>query len=100
MTIRMADAESKTPIMSLSWVSLASVVVLGVVSLLFRARVGTAGLAMIGYMFFRTKAVSSKKPSDEKAEVVTILECPSGDLKRARAGLSLNSSTIRSHFSE
>ncbi len=84
MTIRMADAESKTPIMSLSWVSLASVVVLGVVSLLFRARVGTAGLAMIGYMFFRTKAVSSKKPSDEKAEVVTILECPSCDLKRVR----------------
>ncbi len=102
MTICMTDAEPKTRVMSLSWVSLASVVVLGVVSLLFLwlgfqayggenpdqgnlyIVVGTAGLAMIGYMFFRTKAVSSQKSPDEKAEVVTILECPSCDLKRVR----------------
>jgi hypothetical protein len=88
--------------MSLSWVNLAVVVVLGIFSLLFLwlgfqsfggenpdqgnlyIVVGTAGLAAIGYMFFRTKAISSQKPPVEKAEVVTILECPSCDLKRVR----------------
>ena len=102
MTIRMTDAKPKTPLMRLSWVSLASIAVIGIVSLLllwlgFQAYggenpdqgnlyiiVGTAGLAAIGYMFFRTKAASSLKPSDEKAEVVTVLECPSCDLKRVR----------------
>ena len=102
MTTRMTDAGAQTPMMSLSWVSLAVVVVIGISSLLFlwlgfqaygsenpdQANlyivVGTAGLAAIGYMFFRTKAVSSQKSPVEKAEVVTILECPSCDLKRVR----------------
>jgi hypothetical protein len=88
--------------MGLSKVSLAIVVVIGVSSLLFLwlgfqafggenpdqgnlyIFVGTSLMAAIGYMFFRTKAVSSKKPPVEKAEVVTILECPSCDLKRVR----------------
>ena len=102
MTTRMTDTEPKAPLMSLSWVSVISLSVLGGVSLLFLwlgfqayggenpdkgillIVVGTAGLAVIGYMFFRTKAVSSQKPPDKKAEVVTILECPSCDLKRVR----------------
>jgi hypothetical protein len=102
MTIRMTDAEPPTPMMSLSWVSLAVVVVIGIFSLLFLGLgfqayggenpdqanlyivVGTAGFAAIGYMFFRTKAISSQKPPVETAEVVTILECPSCDLKRVR----------------
>ena len=102
MITRMTDAGPQAPMMSLSWVSLAVVVVLGIFSILFLwlgfqsfggenpdqgnlyIVVGTAGLAMIGYMFFRTKAISSQKPLVEKAEVVTILECPSCDLKRVR----------------
>ena len=102
MTIRMADSGPQTPMMSLSWVSLAVVVVIGIFSLLFlwlgfqayggenpdQANlyifVGTAGFAAIGYMFFRTKAISSQKPPIEKVEVVTILECPSCELKRVR----------------
>ncbi len=88
--------------MSLSWVNLIIVVVIGVFSLLFLwfgfqayggenpdqrnlyIVVGSAGLAAIGYMFFRTKAVSNQKSPAEKPEVVTILECPSCDLKRVR----------------
>ena len=102
MTTRMTDAESKAPLMSFRWVSVVSFAVICGVSLLFlwlgfqayggenpdQGNLyivgGTAGLAMIGYMFFRTKAVSSKKPPVDKAEVVTILECPSCDLKRVR----------------
>ena len=102
MTTRMTDAGPPSPVMSLSWVSLAVVVVIGISSLLFLwlgfqayggenpdqgnlyIVVGSAGLAAIGYMFFRTKAVSSQKPPAEKPEVVTILECPSCDLKRVR----------------
>ena len=102
MTTRMTETGSQTPMMSLGWVNLAIFVVIGVSSLLFlwlgfqayggenpdQGNLyivgGTAGLAMIGYMFFRTKAVSSKKPPVDKAEVVTILECPSCDLKRVR----------------
>jgi hypothetical protein len=89
--------------MSLGWVTLAVVVVIGIFSLLslwlgFQAYgsdnpdqaiyyivIGAAGIAAIGYMFFRTKAVSStKKPDVPEVEVVTILECPSCDLKRVR----------------
>lgn len=102
MTTRMTDAGPQTPLGSLSKASLAIVVVIGVSSLLFLwlgfqafggenpdqgnlyIFVGTALLAAIGYMFFRTKGGSSQKPLIEKAEVVTILECPSCDLKRVR----------------
>ncbi|MBQ03336.1 hypothetical protein CL673_01290 [Candidatus Bathyarchaeota archaeon] len=102
MTTRMTNAKSSTPIMSLSWISRISLIVLGLVSLFFLGLgfqtyggensdqgnmyilLGTAGLAMIGYMFFRTKAVSSQKPPVEKAEVITILECHSCNLKRVR----------------
>jgi len=102
MTPRMTDAGPQTPLMGLSKVSLAIVVVIGVSSLLFLwlgfqafggenpdqgnlyIFVGTSLMAAIGYMFFRTKAGSSQKPPVEKAEVVTILECPSCDLKRVR----------------
>lgn len=102
MTTRMTDAGPQTPLRSLSKVSLAIVVVIGVSSLLFLwlgfqsfggdnpdqgnlyIFVGTGLLAAIGYMFFRTKGGSSQKPLIEKAEVVTILECPSCDLKRVR----------------
>ena len=89
--------------MSMSWVTLAAVVVIGLFSLLslymgFQAFgsdnpeqstyyiiIGTAGFAVIGYMFFRTKAVTtSKKPDVPVVEVVTILECQSCNLKRVR----------------
>jgi hypothetical protein len=92
----------QNPLMSLSWVTLAVVVVIGIFSLLslwlgFQSYgsdhpeqansyiiIGSAGLAAIGYMFFRTKAITTKKPEVPKVEVVTILECPSCDLKRVR----------------
>ncbi len=102
MTSRMTDAGPQTPLMGLSKVSLAIVVVIGVSSLLFLwlgfqafggenpdqgnlyIVVGTAGLAAIGYMFFRTKAVTTRKPDVPKVDVVTILECPACELKRVR----------------
>ncbi len=90
------------PSMSMSWVMLAAIVVIGIFSLFslwmgFRAFgsenperstyyifIGTAGFASIGYMFFRTKAVMIRKPEVPKVQVVTTLECPSCDLKRVR----------------
>lgn len=100
---RMAEAgASQNPMMSLSWVTLAVVVVIGIFSLLslwmgFQAYgsehpeqstyyiiIGTAGFAAIGYMFFRTKAITTKKQDVPKVDVVTILECPSCELKRIR----------------
>lgn len=101
---RMTDTAPQTPMMSLSWVTLAVVVVIGIFSLLslwlgFQAYgsehpeqanyyiiIGTAGFAAIGYMFFRTKAITSSRKSVTvpKVEVVTILECPSCELKRVR----------------
>lgn len=93
------------PSMSLSWVTLAVVVVIGIFSLFslymgFRAFgsenpenstyyiiIGTAGFAVIGYMFFRTKAITTTRSKSDapKVDVVTILECPSCNLKRVRA---------------
>lgn len=101
---RMTDTAPQNPMMSLSWVTLAVVVVIGIFSLLslwmgFQAYgsehpeqanyyiiIGTAGFAAIGYMFFRTKAITSSKRTATvpKVEVVTILECPSCELKRVR----------------
>lgn len=90
------------PSMSLSWVTLLAVVVIGIFSLVslymgFQAYgsehpeyanyyiiIGTAGFAAIGYMFFRTKPISSKKPDVPKVDVITTLECPSCNLKRMR----------------
>ena len=91
------------PSMSLSWVTLAAIVVIGIFSLFslwmgFQAFssdnperstyyifIGTAGFAAIGYMFFRTKAISvARRPDVPKVGVVSILECPSCDLKRVR----------------
>jgi hypothetical protein len=92
------------PSMSLSWVTLAAIVVIGIFSLFslwmgFQAYgsdnpenalsyivVGTAGFAAIGYMFFRTKAVMSspKRSIVPEVEVITTLECPSCNLKRVR----------------
>ena len=100
---RMTEAGApETPIMSLSWVTLAVVVVIGIFSLLslwmgfqsyggdnpeqamYYIIIGTAGFAAIGYMFFRTKSITTKKPEIPKVNVVSILECPSCDLKRVR----------------
>lgn len=100
---RMAEAGApQNPMMSLSWVTLAVVVVIGIFSLMslwmgFQAYgsehpeqstyyiiIGTAGFAAIGYMFFRTKTITTKKQTVPKVDVVTILECPSCELKRVR----------------
>jgi hypothetical protein len=90
--------------MSLSWVTLAAIVIIGIFSLFslwmgFQSYssdtpenafsyivVGTAGFAAIGYMFFRTRAVNtvSRKQEAPIVEVITTLECPSCNLKRVR----------------
>ena len=103
MTVMGETSGAQLPSMSLSWVTLAAIVVIGIFSLFslwmgFRAFgsenpenstyyifIGTAGFAAIGYMFFRTKAVATaRKPDVPKVNVVTTLECPSCDLKRVR----------------
>ena len=99
----MADTNGvRIPSMSMSWLTLAVIVVIGIFSLFslymgfqdfgsetseystYYLLIGTAGLSAIGYMFFRTKAVSTKKPDIPIVNVVTILECPSCNLKRVR----------------
>ena len=101
---RMAETSApQTPMMSQSWVALVVVVVIGVFSLVslwmgfqsyggehpeqatYYIIIGTAGFAAIGYMFFRTKTITTKKkPKVPNVDVVTILECQSCDLKRVR----------------
>ncbi|UCH57671.1 MAG: hypothetical protein JSV18_01775 [Candidatus Bathyarchaeota archaeon] len=101
--MRMAETGgAESPMMSLSWVTLAIVVVIGIFSIFslwlgFQAYgsdhpeqanyyiiIGTTGFAIVGYMFFRTKSITTKKPLVPKADVITILECASCDLKRVR----------------
>ena len=98
----MADQNTQIPSMSMSWTTLAIIVVIGIFSLFslwmgFQALgsdrpeqstyyllTGTVGFAAIGYRFFRTKAVTTRQPDIPKVDVVTILECPSCELKRVR----------------
>lgn len=90
------------PSLSLSWMTMLAVVVIGIFSLVslymgFQAYgsehpehanyyiiVGTTGFAAIGYMFFKTKTITSRKPTVPKVDVVTTLECISCNLKRVR----------------
>ncbi len=98
----MGSSETQYPSMSLSWVTLIVVVIIGVFSLFslymgFQAYgsehpeqanyyiiIGTAGFAAMGYMFFRTRAIASIKLDVPRVNVVTTLECPQCDLKRIR----------------
>jgi hypothetical protein len=94
---------AELPSMSLSWVTLAAIILIGIFSLFslwmgfqsfgsdnpenstYYIFIGTAGFAAIGYMFFRTRAVmATRRPTVPKVDVVTILECPSCNLKRVR----------------
>ena len=45
---------------------------------------GTGGFALIGYMFFRSKALMEKVEMIPQLEVVTTLECPNCGLKKIR----------------
>ena len=98
----MADQNAPIPNISMSWLTLVIIIIVGIFALfnlwmgfqafgsdnseqsLIYLLVGTIGFAVIGYMFFRTKPMTSKEPEIPKAEVVTILECPSCELKRVR----------------
>ena len=98
----MTDQNTQLSNMSMSWVTLAAIMVLGGISIymlwmgfqsygsenpeyaMYYIFSGTAGFAVIGYMFFRTKAMTTTKPDVPKVDVVTILECPSCNLKRVR----------------
>lgn len=96
------DSRATYPSMSLSWVTLLVVVVIGVFSLFslylgFQAYgsdqperanyyvvIGTVGFSLVGYMVFRTKIMPSRKPEVPKVDVITTLECPQCELKRIR----------------
>ena len=98
----MGSSGAEYPSMSLSWVTLIVVVVIGVFSLFslymgFQAYgsdhpeqanyyiiIGTAGFAAMGYMFFRTRTISSIKLDVPRVDVITTLECPQCNLKRIR----------------
>jgi hypothetical protein len=98
----MGNRGTAFPSMSLSWVTLIVVVVIGFFSIFslymgFQAYnsenperanyymiIGTAGFAAMGYMFFRTRTASSTKLEVPKVDVVTTLECPECNLKRIR----------------
>jgi len=98
----MGSSGTKYPSLSLSWVTLIVVVVIGVFSLFslymgFQAYgsdhpeqanyyiiIGTAGFAAMGYMFFRTRSISSTKLEVPQVNVVATLECPQCGLKRIR----------------
>jgi len=89
--------------LSLSWITVLAVIIIGIMSLFslylgFQAYgsnnadlantyiiIGTAGFAVMGYMFFRTRAVPSpNKLNASKVDVVTTLECPKCGTKKVR----------------
>lgn len=88
--------------MSMSWVTLAIIAVIGIFSLwsifmglemmnssesgnfLYYMVIGLVGVAAIGYMLFSTRNAKPKKMDVPQVNIVTILECPSCNLKRVR----------------
>ena len=90
------------PGLSLSWTTLIVVVVIGVFSIFslymgFQAYgserpeqanyyiiIGTTGFAVMGYMFFRARALTSTRLEVPRVYVITTLECPQCGLKRIR----------------
>ena len=99
---RMAEGNTSIPSMSMSWVTLAIIAVIGIFSLwsifmglemmnssesgnfLYYMVIGLVGVAAIGYMLFSTRNAKPKKMDVPQVNVVTILECPSCNLKRVR----------------
>jgi hypothetical protein len=98
----MAERNTSIPSMSMSWVTLAIIAVIGIFSLwsifmgletmntnepgnfLYYMVIGLVGFAAIGYMLFSTRSARSKKIDVPQVDVVSILECPSCNLKRVR----------------
>jgi hypothetical protein len=98
----MAEGNTRIPSMSMSWVTLAIIAVIGIFSLwsifmgletmntnepgnfLYYMVIGLVGFAAIGYMLFSTRSARSKKIDVPQVDVVSILECPSCNLKRVR----------------
>ena len=97
------DRGAQMTSMSQSWIGLAAILIVGVLALIslymgFQSYgkdnqdiaymymfIGASGFAIIGYMFFRTKAVTAQKKTDvTKVSVVTTLECQKCNLKRVR----------------
>jgi hypothetical protein len=97
------DRGAQMTSMSQSWFGLALIMIIGVLALIslymgFQSYgtddqdiaymymlIGAAGFAAIGYMFFRTKAVTVQQKTDvTRVSVVTTLECPKCNLKRVR----------------
>jgi Tfp pilus assembly protein PilV len=98
-----SDRGAQMTSMSQSWFGLALIMIIGVLALIslymgFQSYstdnqdlaymymlIGAAGFAAIGYMFFRTKAVTVQQKTDvNRVSVVTTLECPKCNLKRVR----------------
>jgi len=102
MMKRMAERNTSIPSMSMSWVTLAIITVIGIFSLwsifvglemmnssesgnfLYYMVIGLVGVAAIGYMLFSTRSAKPKKMDVPQVNIVTILECPSCNLKRVR----------------
>jgi hypothetical protein len=102
MMKRRAEGNTRIPSMSMSWVTLAIIAVIGIFSLLsifmglemmnssesgnflYYMVIGLAGFAAIGYMLFSTKNAKPKKMDVPQVDIVTIMECPSCNLKRVR----------------
>lgn len=96
------DSGTARASLSLSWTTLVVVVVIGFFSLFslymgFQAYgsdqqdqanyfiiIGTAGFAVMGYMFFRARTFTSARLEVPRVDVVTTVECPKCGLKRIR----------------
>ena len=102
MMKRRAEGNASIPSMSMSWVTLAIIAVIGIFSLwsifmgletmnsnepgnyFYYMVIGLVGFVAIGYMLFSTRNAKPKKMDVSQVDVVTILECPSCNLKRVR----------------
>jgi len=97
------SGESTIPSVGFPWGTLIAVVVVGAFSLLslylgFEAMasgrtedanyyllLGSTGFAAMGYMIFRSRVTTVRKPTVPRVEVVTTLECPGCGFKKVRA---------------
>jgi hypothetical protein len=88
--------------MSLSWVTLASMLLVGILALfslysgfqafgngeletaLYYILMGVSGFAAIGYMLFRSKSGREERLDIKKVDVIVTLECQQCDLKSVR----------------
>ena len=96
------SSEGAIPSVGFPWGTFIAVIIIGAFSLLslylgfeaiasgrtedanYYILLGSTGFAAMGYMIFRSRVTTVRKPSIPRVEVVTTLECPKCGFKKVR----------------